>query len=413
MMALIYANATLTIASSCAASSHDGFLRQRDTDYSPPLPLRSPKTGTSGNFYLRPTAQRLGELEHHRNQPLQRRAWTYQERLLSPRTVFYDADQLVWECNAGMVFESDAGRVRQDYFAQAFGKLGGAFGERRRGSAEQMAASLSFSKESPRIRRVEGEEVYVRWYKILEEFGNRELTFRDDALPAISGIAATFASLKGDTYLGGIWVRDFPRGLCWELKPKSADASISVDKVSDRSHFAPTWSWASLLGGRRRLKAFGLERAKRLESEHEAVLVKWSSQPLGEDPMGQLRYCHLWIRGWCRPVYVSSGANDASQGISVAFKEHEGLSISTTLDELDIDAEPMMPAAEADGAHSQPPQLLCLALGEWSTARHFIAPTLYCLIIKATGENDVEYTRIGTMKIEPPLDPVKAAQPPQ
>lgn len=129
--------------------------------------------------------------------------------------------------------------------------------------------------------------------------------------------------------------------------------------------------------------------------------------------MGQHRYCHLTIRGWCRPVYVSPGATDASHGIPITFKEHEGLSISITLDKPDIDIEPVMTAAGADGAQSLPLPQLCLALGEWSTARHFIAPTLYCLIIKATGDNDVEYTRIGTMKIESPLDPVKAAKLPQ
>lgn len=130
--------------------------------------------------------------------------------------VFYDSEQLVYECNGGMAFKNHDGYVQQDYFTQSFGELGSAFRDYQRGYKEHITTSPPFSKKSPLIRQVKSEDIYVRWYKILEEFGNRELTFSSDALPAISGFVSTFASLKGDTYLGGIWMQDFPSGLCLE-----------------------------------------------------------------------------------------------------------------------------------------------------------------------------------------------------
>ena len=404
-MSSVYSKATLTIGSSCASNSHDSFFRQRKMDYSPALPFWSSRTGITGNIYLRPSQGRPTNIWNHPHgsQPLQKRAWTYQERLLSSRMIFYDSEDLVWECGSGVLFEDYDRFLDSASFGVPFRKLGTVFRDHQRGYREYVIAP--YSKRNPRIQREPNENAsaYVHWYKILEEFGKRELTFKDDVLPALSGVAAAFGSLAEFTYLGGLWKEDFPGCLSWETKPKPVNTSEPTGTVSQRSAFAPTWSWACLIGRRNFKTPFVLERARRLQSEHEAVLLRWHVQPLGDDRMGQLKYCNLWVRGWCRPVHINPDTLHLAWGILASFKEDEGLEILTTLDEPEIDI----------GTATPQPPLLCLALGEWSLARHFVVPTLLCLIIKATGGNDNEYTRVGTLKINTPLDPVKAALPPQ
>jgi len=91
------------------------------------------------------------------------------------------------------------------------------FGLHQRRSQEQALASKRpymeglFTASNPYISYWENPDIYPQWYKMLDQFGNRKLSFADDALPALSGVAAEFAVVTGDIYLGGIW----KGGLLW------------------------------------------------------------------------------------------------------------------------------------------------------------------------------------------------------
>lgn len=80
---------------------------------------------------------------------------------------------------------------------------------------------------------------YDLWIEIAKQFSRRYITFKNDKLPATSGLANMMAIyLKGDTYYAGIWEGDFIRSIMW-----------LVDTVTSRypsdEYLAPSWSWVS------------------------------------------------------------------------------------------------------------------------------------------------------------------------
>lgn len=92
-MGSIYKNATITIVASFASSVMDGFLR--NTRKPPPEP----------SYYQFPmpdgTSERISISARHFLTPqsfLDRRGWTYQERILSPPLLQFSEKELLWSC---------------------------------------------------------------------------------------------------------------------------------------------------------------------------------------------------------------------------------------------------------------------------------------------------------------------------
>jgi len=98
-VAQIYQHGLLTISAASAQTVHDGFLQEIKAlvmKFSPfILSYCSPDSTTSepGNIIVQ---------ESHRydarSEPINQRAWTLQERLLSPRVLVYSTSQLMWQC---------------------------------------------------------------------------------------------------------------------------------------------------------------------------------------------------------------------------------------------------------------------------------------------------------------------------
>ena len=88
-MHTIYANAYLTIAGSCASSAEQPLYRTRD----PRLVQSCPILGKSA------IRNELADFENNVNySPLSKRAWAFQERLLSSRILHFGPEMLYWEC---------------------------------------------------------------------------------------------------------------------------------------------------------------------------------------------------------------------------------------------------------------------------------------------------------------------------
>lgn len=112
----VYSNAHITLAALHADDSHGGLFSQR-----PPGSLLSLLTvGFLGKryqiqAYIPPNERgdiqwKLGIRETafiHRSYPLLNRAWAFQERLVSPRVLFFGPEELIWECPTGLTCEED------------------------------------------------------------------------------------------------------------------------------------------------------------------------------------------------------------------------------------------------------------------------------------------------------------------
>jgi hypothetical protein len=105
-----------------------------------------------------------------------------------------------------------------------------------------------------------------RWYAIVKEYSARQLTYQNDRLPALGGLAALISAMTSapfdperGLYIAGLWHADLLRQLCWypDLQfrsPLPANVSwpphltpappSSVNAAKDASTL-PSWSWIS------------------------------------------------------------------------------------------------------------------------------------------------------------------------
>ena len=158
--------------------------------------------------------------------PLVTRAWAYQERLLSPRTVNFHSAELTWDCGSGYYnFDCECGHL-EDQVLEI-------------GNFPILDAG-----------NVTAEEILTTWLDVVTQFSRLRLTFARDRLPALAGIAKHIANITQSRYLAGIWETDIARGLLWrtDYAPGEPDDLENISDVGTRAdpYRAPTWSWASV-----------------------------------------------------------------------------------------------------------------------------------------------------------------------
>ena len=81
----------------------------------------------------------------------------------------------------------------------------------------------------------------IGWYRLLEEYSKRSVTYSTDILPSLSPMAREIQRMTKATYLAGMWAMDdqIPlRSLLW----RSVTKNIRADNGS------PSWAWSSVLG---------------------------------------------------------------------------------------------------------------------------------------------------------------------
>lgn len=180
----------------------------------------------------------------------------------------------------------------------------------------------------------------ILWYRILNEYSLRQLSFESDRLDAISGLAERLSRIIGDEYIGGMWKSNLLECLQW--RPDTQDRG--KEAVRQTRHRAPTWSWASceLLprstfsrrSGRLLVTNDYATRSKSLAAV-KILGVMWQSE--GANRFGSLSEATLTILG--RPLrgFAYSGGNIP------AFDE-----AWTTMDE-DIEELPALKPHRAEG----------------------------------------------------------------
>lgn len=68
-----------------------------------------------------------------------------------------------------------------------------------------------------------------------------KLTYDDDRLPTLAGLASRFAEMLDTSYLAGLWLSDLWRGLLWKR-----DLDVICRRLSGPKATLPTWSWAGM-----------------------------------------------------------------------------------------------------------------------------------------------------------------------
>jgi len=241
-MGQIYRGSTITIAATSATDSRDGCFveKQKWTDSVPFETLDV--DGLPVTVYVRSASQPAHDITHNRlfeDEPLSRRGWVLQERLLSTRVLLYTASELVFECQTDLYCECGEFPFKRSfsYADESFQSLS-SYPESHQWKVFEVwkdALTRAFIRSMTRLRDsspsflsslmnlalqyvangrlIDRRTKFRYWRHIVTIYTSRCLTFDRDVLPALSGLANLIQPMILDTYLGGIWREDLHRQL--------------------------------------------------------------------------------------------------------------------------------------------------------------------------------------------------------
>lgn len=223
-MPSIYSNATVTIAASRAKSTTEGFLHNRPSpDAIFELPCLCPgREIGSINLFPDPLGEEEGE-------PLDKRGWALQERLLSTRVLEYWTPQLLWICKGA--------RVGQKWYIDGWKLSNSRYDGRKIPFAPGMAMFSRCSDGRMTLLDVvifEPKEALPEWHRLVRAYTSRVLTVPSDRVLAISGIAERYETLFPSGYLAGLWRFSF-------LSQLLRSAKEPLQRLPDKCQ-APSWS---------------------------------------------------------------------------------------------------------------------------------------------------------------------------
>ncbi|KAK1779546.1 heterokaryon incompatibility protein-domain-containing protein [Copromyces sp. CBS 386.78] len=177
------------------------------------------------------------DLAHGKEEPLLDRAWVFQERILSRRTVYISSSEVLWECRSRYFCE--CGGINNpipsgsDGLSWEFGDIGPLDPQYYTPISKKVRfADVCLSKMS-------SNQALAFWRKLVEEYTTLMLTRESDRDIALSGIRHSFMTGRDFTYYAGIWIQDLPQSLLWTAEVPMSCPTAKAEKGMN----APSWSW--------------------------------------------------------------------------------------------------------------------------------------------------------------------------
>ncbi|KAK0649108.1 heterokaryon incompatibility protein-domain-containing protein [Cercophora newfieldiana] len=268
-MADIYAGSFVTLAADASKDCESGFLTERKTPTSvsaqlpgnsqaPPITLFAYRNSTGENLRY---CLSFRFRQDHITSPLFKRAWVFQEMMLSGRVLHFDAYKTLMECWAFT-------RTEMAHFP--------IIANRDRTHVEN-TSKASFSKIMKNASTTN--DWYLHWLDLLQDYAGRQLTIKADRLPALSGLASRVHRVTGDRYLAGVWMSHLPEALIWT-------EDVPREHWEPTEYIAPSWSWAS--ANRPGLRWVAPSEDAPSDSVSLAV-VEALLEPEGHDPFGAVK----------------------------------------------------------------------------------------------------------------------------
>jgi hypothetical protein len=200
--------------------------------------------------------------------PLSKRAWAFQERLLSKRIVHFGGNYLFFECNIHFASEQLQGgqkfgaerqsvapnHVLTDWLSLLLSKFAGRKEKKsptssvcssRYNSITEYRAAFDLLRGIGRASHSPDFEQQVllhqNWFDLVAKFTSANLTNTDDRLIAIYGIAHAIEEPgEPPNYMAGLWRKHLLYDLLWHLDARPLPRP--------KLRRAPSWSWGGIDG---------------------------------------------------------------------------------------------------------------------------------------------------------------------
>lgn len=272
-MASVYSRSYLTISAAAAADCSHGLYCFPNSRPIGPYALKvSTVDGEEVNAYITAIPEHRafeahGGVRSEPHVPLLRRAWCFQEHILSPRVIQFGPQEIVWECKETL--QCPCERIWHDHSRKSrFEKL--------------LQTSIDKSRDVVETRLSRSE-----WtLGIVPAYSSMLLTHPSDRLVAISGVARVLKPSYKSDYLAGLWKIDLLDDLCWRVDPR-----FEFPQARPKQYIAPSWSWAAVNCPVNWQAHTGFDRDIQAEVVHAHCKLKTA------DPFGAVSDGSLTVRG--------------------------------------------------------------------------------------------------------------------
>ena len=246
----VYRGSTINIAASASVDCNGGLFRQRNLlSVTPCIIGVSHKRKKAGDREGGPYALSC-EIACDRDQlvdePLSRRAWAVQERILAPRTVYFTARKVYFACCKKMTSNVDpCSFIRYNGFNEDLLNTW----PRRRPTLAPHIPKLDLGLRD--------------WKRVVQQYTHGQLGVESDKLVAVAGLAEHMQRtwlVPNIAYLAGLWSFELIDPLMWRRsmpQPKIGNledieyymrSKTLRSLARPKAYRAPGWSWASIEG---------------------------------------------------------------------------------------------------------------------------------------------------------------------
>lgn len=261
--------------------------------------------------------------EYTTGSPWSNRAWTFQERLLSKRTLVFTRDLIYWECQQAMWREDCFGELPSSlpkFFAPSFGD-------------DSFWSHLKLST----LWGSHPLDAVNTYRQIISHYTSLQMSCQEDGLNAIAGVLSILEKRSGLDFFWGLPTTFWSAALAWESysgddttlssrnQRRSARHVFKTTQQGILSCQFPSWSWVGWMG-----RVWFPPNSKDLFRQSELVFYKFIGSQTPRLIEGHLREGSNSHPFWTRPGWDVTGEVTVSEE-HIPDKVASDMSLANTL----------------------------------------------------------------------------------
>ncbi|RGP70834.1 heterokaryon incompatibility [Fusarium longipes] len=213
-------------------------------------------------------------------EPVNTRAWVFQERILAPRVIHFCRSRIHRECT-------------QETLSDLHDYMPWISLEKGNGSSNINFPKFDRSRGFGETKKQARDWCY-RFRSLVQAYSPTMLTFPRDRLAAFAGIAEAISGISGlseNQYFAGLWKPDLPRALLWQATNHYGERKWSSDYMG---YISPSWSWAGCEAPR---ILYAWEPSSSWEDLVELLDISTVPEQLNGSPFGTLSHGEITLKG--------------------------------------------------------------------------------------------------------------------